>query len=152
MNPEVRYARTSDGVSIAYFAAGTGPLLIDTNAPPFCNAELNPRIAEYRAFFEDITRRITYVQYDTRGFGMSDREITDFSLAAMVKDIEAVADALGHDRFAMAAWSERGMPTLAYAAAHPERVIAIALREGFGSVEGSVRSPEDLPLQLARDN
>lgn len=151
MMPEIRYARTSDGVNIAYFTAGKGPLLIDANAPPFCNAELIPRIAEYQAL-EGVARRATYVQYDSRGFGMSDRDVSDFSLAAMVKDIEAVADATGHPRFAMATWSQCAIPALAYAATHPDRVIALALREGFANFQGFVRSSDDLPAGLARDN
>jgi DNA-binding CsgD family transcriptional regulator len=42
------------------------------------------------------------------------------------------------------------MPVLAYAAAHPERVIAIVLREGYA--RGSDAGWSDLPLDLARDN
>jgi DNA-binding CsgD family transcriptional regulator len=132
MAPEIRYARTADGVSIAYFAVGSGPLLLDHPAPPFGHTEMIWRIREFREQFEAITQRITYCQYDPRGFGMSDRDITDFSLDAMTLDLEAVADALGRDRFAIATFEKQGMCALRYAAAHGDRVIAMVLREGVG--------------------
>jgi DNA-binding CsgD family transcriptional regulator len=150
MKPEVKYAETSDGVKIAYFAIGRGPLLIDLLTPPVGNVDLIWHIDEFREQFEAIAQLITYVQFDPRGFGMSDREVEDFSLAAMVRDLEAVADAVGRERFALASWSQCAMPALAYAAAHPDRVIALALREGFASGENLWY--DDLPLALAQDN
>jgi hypothetical protein len=45
MVPEVRYARTSDGVSIASFAICSGPVLIDFATPPFSNVDLIVRQA-----------------------------------------------------------------------------------------------------------
>jgi pimeloyl-ACP methyl ester carboxylesterase/DNA-binding CsgD family transcriptional regulator len=150
MAAEIRYARTSDGVNIAYFAVGSGPLLINLPAPPFGNVELSWRIDEFREQFEAAARFLTFAQYDPRGFGMSDRDVSEFSLQAMVRDIEAVVDALGHDRLAIATWDQCAMPVLAYAAVHPERVIALVLREGFG--RGAAGADGALGLDLARDH
>ena len=152
MTPEIRYARTSDGLSIAYFAIGSGPLLIDLIAPPFGNADLIWGIAEWAEGMQTAAQMITYVQCDPRGFGMSDRDVSDFPLDAMVRDLEAVADALARERFAIAAWGQTCMPALAYAAAHEERVIALALREGFASGNVDFGPYEDVPLALARDD
>jgi pimeloyl-ACP methyl ester carboxylesterase len=77
VTPEIRYARTSDGVNIAYFAVGSGPLLINLPAPPFGNVGLSWRIDEFREQFEAAALLVTFAQYDPRGFGMSDRDIND---------------------------------------------------------------------------
>ncbi|MEX2246029.1 MAG: alpha/beta fold hydrolase [Dehalococcoidia bacterium] len=149
MTPEIRYATTCDGVSIAYVAIGRGPLLIQVFEPGFANVDLIWHIPEISSQMEARARDVTLVQYDPRGFGMSDREISEFSLAAMVRDLEAVTDALGAERFAIDAWGQGSMPALAYAAAHQERVFALVLREGTGRGDFEL-SDEDVPLELAR--
>jgi DNA-binding CsgD family transcriptional regulator/pimeloyl-ACP methyl ester carboxylesterase len=150
MPPEIRYARTTDGVSIAYYAAGNGPALVYVPSPPYGNVEMVWRIAEYREQVEAAQQILTFIQYDPRGFGMSDRNVTDFSLDAMVLDMEAVADALQLERFCINVWTEVSMPALVYAARHPDRVIGLALREGVA--QGSRVTFFDAQLQLARDN
>jgi DNA-binding NarL/FixJ family response regulator len=151
MAAEIRYARTSDGVNIAYFAIGSGPLLINLPAPPFGNVELSWRIDEFREQFESAARLLTFAQYDPRGFGMSDRAAADFSLAAMVRDMEAVVEALGRHRFAISTWDQFAMPALAYAAAHPDHLIAMVLREGVGQ-GGAIAPQGGLTLDVAHEN
>jgi DNA-binding CsgD family transcriptional regulator/pimeloyl-ACP methyl ester carboxylesterase len=150
MAPEIRYTRAADGVSIAYCAVGNGPALINLPAPPFGNVEMTWRIAEWRDELTAASQRTTFIQYDPRGFGMSERDITDFSLEAMVLDLEAVVDALSIDRFAVYAWTEMSMIVLTYAARHPERVSGLALREGIA--QGSRIKWFDEATKQARDN
>jgi DNA-binding CsgD family transcriptional regulator/pimeloyl-ACP methyl ester carboxylesterase len=151
LTPDVRYARSRDGTNVAYFAIGAGPVLIDLVQPPLCNVDLIWRIPEFAEQMR-AARAVTYVQIDVRGFGMSDRDVSDLSLASMVLDIEAVADALGAERFALATWGERAMPALACAASHEGRVFAMALREGFGRGKFKPRAEDATMLQLAHDN
>ena len=73
MTPEIRYARTSDGMSIAYWKVGTGPALVDLPLHPHDNVELISTIDEYREQIERIARTATYVKYDARGFASSTR-------------------------------------------------------------------------------
>ena len=67
-----------------------------------------------------ILRRL--VRYDGRGTGLSQREVSDYSLDAWVLDLEAVVDRLGLERFALYGPSGSGPVAIAYAARHPERV------------------------------
>jgi class 3 adenylate cyclase/pimeloyl-ACP methyl ester carboxylesterase len=149
MAPEIRYARTTDGVNIAYVALGRGPVLLDLPTPPFDDTEKSWEIADYREGFEAVAKALTLVRYDARGFGSSDRNVTDFSLEAMVRDMEAVVAAVGAARFAISAWSEATVPALAFAAQHPDAVICMALREAMAS---GVYTSDDTILALAREN
>src|SRR3990170_2794323 len=67
------------------------------------------------------------VRYDTRGFGLSQREVTDFSIDAMLLDLEAVADRLGLEKFALLGFVHTGPAAISYAAHHPQRVSHLVL-------------------------
>ena len=67
------------------------------------------------------------VRYDKRGCGLSDRNVTDFSPEARVRDVEAVVDALKLKKFYLFGVSEAGPIAMTYAAMHPRRVIKLAL-------------------------
>ena len=68
-----------------------------------------------------------FVRYDGRGFGLSDRDVSDFSLPARVSDLEAVVDELGLERFGLYAVSAGGPVAIAFTAKHPERVTRLVL-------------------------
>jgi class 3 adenylate cyclase/pimeloyl-ACP methyl ester carboxylesterase len=132
MRPEVRYTRTTDGVSIAYFDMGAGTaVLLDLPTPPFDHVELTFDIDEYADGYNAIASFARCVKYDARGFGLSDRDIADFSLDAMVLDIEAVIEAASPPRFAINAFGATAPIALAYAARHPERVAGMVLRDAI---------------------
>ncbi len=58
---------------------------------------------------------------------MSDRDVTDFSLDAGVRDLEAVVGRLGLERFALWAPGLSGPASIAYAVRHQERVSHLIL-------------------------
>lgn len=76
-------------------------------------------------------RTYTFCRYDARGCGLSDRDVTDVSLDAMVSDLEAVVDAAGLDQFSLLSLSAGGALAIAYAAKHPRRVSRMALYGAF---------------------
>src|SRR5437763_15949046 len=90
LEPRVRYAETDDGVSIAFTVVGAGRPLVLLPTVPFGFFELEWEIPEYRAFFEALASNIQLVQYDARGNGLSERDANDYSLQAMLRDLEAV--------------------------------------------------------------
>lgn len=81
-----------------------------------------------------------FVRYDGRGFGLSDRDVEDFSLDARVRDLEAVVDALGLERFVLYAVSAGGPTAIAYTVRHSERVSRLILA---GTYAKFLLSPED---------
>jgi len=145
--PQIRYTKTADGVSIAYFAIGTGPTMIAMPMMPVTHIELEWKVDGLRRYGEAVAQAGRYVRYDGRGFGLSDRNAHDFSLEAMVRDLEAVVDAVGSDSFVLMATQWMAMPALAYGALRPDRVSALVLRLGVARGEDlSGRVPALLEL------
>ena len=64
----------------------------------------------------------TVIRFDERGHGLSDREVSDFSLRRRVDDLAAVVDDAGLDRFALIAMAQGGPVSLHYLHEHPGRV------------------------------
>ena len=126
--PRVHFARTRDGVSIAYSVAGQGlPVLFLSGWVSHLEVEVTgePIVRFLDGLSGGGRRRV--VRFDWRGTGLSDREVGDVSAAKRVADLEAVVDALGAEQVAIFAWALSGPPALMYAAAHPERVSHLIL-------------------------
>ncbi len=133
MEPRIQYAKTADGVRIAFWTMGEGepPLLqVPGLTSPLTVESQVPRL---RPFMGHIAAKRMLVQYDMRGTGMSDREVRDFSLDARMRDLEAVADRLGLERFALYAVFSGGPTAIAFAAKRPERVSHLILTSSYAS-------------------
>ena len=99
MEPRIQYTRTSDGVSIAYATAGQGRAVIDVPSPPLSHVQRQWELLP--DFYHGLAERFRTVWYDSRGSGMSDRKATDFTMPAMLLDLEAVVDRAGEERFVL---------------------------------------------------
>ena len=144
---DIRFARSADGVGIAYAVHGSGPpLLID--ACWLSHLQFDWQSPVWRHFLVELGRIATVIRYDERGHGLSDRGVTDHSLPARVADLEAVADDAGFDRFALMAMAQGGPVAIEYAARHPERLTRLIF---YGSYAGALvdATPEELELQKA---
>ena len=104
MEPRIQYAKTTDGVSIAFWTLGEGTPYVWMPMPPFSHIQLEWQNPRSRAQYERVAEKRKLVRYDGRGTGLSDREVTDFSLDAQMLDLEAVVDRLGLERFALFAF------------------------------------------------
>ena len=87
--------------------------------------------AIWRPVFQGLSRSNTFVRYDARGHGLSDREIPDVCFEDYVSDLETVVDAAGLDRFALHGLSQGCAVSIAYAVRHPERVSHLILLGGY---------------------
>lgn len=144
---DIRFARSADGVGIAYAIHGSGPpLLID--ACWLSHLQFDWQSPVWRHYLVELGRIATVIRYDERGHGLSDRGVTDHSLAARVADLEAVADDAGLDRFALLAMAQGGPVAIEYAARHPERLTRMVF---YGSYAGAQTdaTPEELELDAA---
>src|SRR5438552_862715 len=90
MEPRVFYARTTDDVTIACAVVGSGPTLVLLPGVPFSNFIEEWRIPLLRGVYERLATRLQIVQYDGRGTGHSQRDVSDLSLEAMLRDPYAV--------------------------------------------------------------
>jgi pimeloyl-ACP methyl ester carboxylesterase/DNA-binding CsgD family transcriptional regulator len=138
---EVRFCRAPDGTRLAYAIHGSGPPLVVASCW-LSHLQHDWQSPVWRHFLEDLGGMTTMLRYDERGFGMSDWDVTDFSLAARLSDLETVIDAAGLDRFILMGMSGGSGPALAYAIAHPERVSRLIL---YGTVCGDpvIRNAEE---------
>ena len=127
MEPRIQYARTADGVSIAFWTLGEGMPLVCMPNIPWSHIQVEWQWPGYRRWLEGLTEKRKLIRYDSRGCGLSDREVADCSLDAHMLDLEAVVERLGLDRFALLGPMNAGPLAIVYAARHPERVLRLVL-------------------------
>jgi DNA-binding CsgD family transcriptional regulator/pimeloyl-ACP methyl ester carboxylesterase len=128
--PRISYARSADGVSLAFTVTGGGPALVFVPWVPFSNMRMEWQNPLLRGVFENLARRLTLVHYDGRGTGHSQRDVTDLSLEAMVCDLAAVIDRAGLAEVSLLGQYNSCPHAIAYAARHPERVKRMVLFAG----------------------
>jgi pimeloyl-ACP methyl ester carboxylesterase/DNA-binding SARP family transcriptional activator len=126
---QVRFCRAPDGARIAYATLGEGPPLVKT-ANWMSHLEYDWKSPLWRHLARELSREFHLIRYDQRGNGLSEPEVDDFSLPAMVGDLEAVVDASGVERFALLGISQGCRTAIAYALAHPDRVSHLVLYGG----------------------
>ncbi|HEX9683438.1 MAG TPA: alpha/beta fold hydrolase [Acidimicrobiales bacterium] len=132
----VRYARSSDGVRVAYQMAGTGP--INILAIPGFVTHLD---IWWNAPTDGLVRQLTsigrLVSFDKRGMGLSDRPDSVDALR-WVDDALAVLNAVDAPN-AVVLGVSAGTPTaIRLASLHPERVRALVI---FGGGARTVAGP-----------
>lgn len=126
----VQFCRTADDVRIAYAQAGDGPPLVWA-AHWLSHLSHSWESPIWRHWTEEFARDRAFIHYDERGNGLSDWENPEFSVDAFVRDLEAVVDSLGLERFDLIGSSKGGATAIAYAARHPERVSRLILLGTF---------------------
>ncbi len=141
MEPRIQYARTKDGVNIAYYSEGAGLPIVVMPSLPVSHIEQELRIPEWRSWYERLGRDRRLVRYDARGAGLSDRDHIERDMEAMVADLEGVVDKLGLEKFALQAIFYAAPVAVAYAARHPERVSHLLLFCGFSRFQ-ELASPQ----------
>ena len=125
MEPRIQYAKTSEGVSIAFSVTGGGFPLVHVGWGIYGHLEMEWRIPEHRAWYEGLARKRKLVVYDSRGVGLSERDVSDYSLEGRENDVSAVVDHLGLERFGLIGLDAALAVT--YAARSPERVSHLVL-------------------------
>ncbi len=86
---EIRFCTTSDGVSLAYSAVGTGPYIVRVLGH-FTHLEVEWEWPDLRRFWEQLAKRHTVIRYDGRGIGLSDPYAGEFTEEARQRDLDAV--------------------------------------------------------------
>jgi class 3 adenylate cyclase/pimeloyl-ACP methyl ester carboxylesterase len=131
IEPRIQYARTSDDVSIAYWTLGKGDPLVEMPGLPFAVSQLEWQMREGLPWRDRLARGRKLVRYDCRGFGLSEREVDDFTLGAMIRDLEAVVEQLGLQRFVVFAPIHAGAAAIAYTTLHPTNVSHLILWNAY---------------------
>jgi class 3 adenylate cyclase/pimeloyl-ACP methyl ester carboxylesterase len=127
---EIHFCTTKDGVQLAYARMGNGRPLVKTGNW-MTHVEFDCESPIWRHLYRELARDNTLIRYDTRGNGLSDREVDEFSFETFVSDLETVVDAARLERFALFGISQGCAVSIAYAVRHPERVTHLILFGGY---------------------
>jgi len=123
--PPVQYAKTPDGFDIAYSVTGEGQPLVFL--PPFLSS-IQMVWSFYPEWMQGLAKRFRLVQYDSRGEGLSSRNLPpDLTLADYDSDLETVIQRLQLSHLILYGNAARGHTAIRYAVEHPERVDALIL-------------------------
>lgn len=104
---------------------GEGPPLVILQ--PFSHQLLDwsePLMADW---YNELAKHFTVVRFDTRLFGLSQREDADLTYQSVQLDLEAVVQQVGFAKFSILGISGLGLVAAAYAADNPDRVERIVL-------------------------
>lgn len=153
---DIRFVTSSDGVQIATARYGDGPLVLKAATWLTHIDQVAPGSIQ-QALIDEFAAEHAYVEYDTRGCGLSQRRVDDLSFESWVRDLEAVADAHGRDEpFTLLGFTCGAGVAVEYAARHPERVRNLVLFGGFATSYYSTSHPDpavrregDLMMELA---
>ena len=127
-------------------SSGTGPSTSSTCRAPYTHLEINWELPQFRRYCERLAEFTRLILFDKRGMGMSDRVAGATTLEERMDDIRAIMDAIGSEPAAVMGESEGGPLAMLFAAAHPERTVALILQGG------EVRERTDDGLAVGREH
>jgi class 3 adenylate cyclase len=141
--PETRYARTADGVHIAYQLFGDGPLNAVFVPWWWNNVEAaweEPGIAQ---FYDRLGSFCRLLVFDQRGTGLSDPVALNAlpTLEEWMDDLRAVFDAAEWSDAAVIGHGDGGLMSLLFAASCPERTRALVLIDAYARLRQSDDQP-----------
>jgi pimeloyl-ACP methyl ester carboxylesterase/DNA-binding CsgD family transcriptional regulator len=151
----VQFVTSFDGTRIAYSMSGSGPPLVKV-ATFMSHLEYDWESPVWRHWLDEFTHNHTLIRYDERGNGLSDWDVEDLSFEAWVRDLEAVVEAAGVERFPLFANSQGGTVAVAYAVRHPEKVSRLILFGAYArgwlkrNLTEQQREEEQLLIKLMR--
>ena len=145
-NQEIRFCMAPDGVQIAYATVGSGPPLV--KAPNWMShLEYDWRSPIWRHLMRELAREHRLIRFDQRGNGLSDWDVDEISFDSFVRDLEAVVDAAGLERFDLLGISQGCAISVSYAIKHPERVSRLVLYGGYA--RGSRKRGSQVEIEQA---
>jgi pimeloyl-ACP methyl ester carboxylesterase/class 3 adenylate cyclase len=143
---ETRYAKTPDGVHIAYQTLGNGPRDIVFMLGWATHLELQWDHPDVARFYRRLSEFSRLILFDRRGTGLSDRGVP-VTFEDGLDDMQAVLDAAGSSSAALIGCDLAGRHALLMAATHPDRVSAVVT---VNSHPASF-SDDDYPWGSSRD-
>jgi pimeloyl-ACP methyl ester carboxylesterase len=142
---EGRFVDGAAGRMFVRTAGEIGPALLLVHALGGSGAHWRPQLA-------GLSKACRVFAVDLRGHGRSEAPASAvYDIAAHAADLIAVADALGLGRFALAGHSFGAWVALEVAAAHPQRVTALALVDPGGDTSAEPAEAVDAALAAVRE-
>jgi pimeloyl-ACP methyl ester carboxylesterase len=130
MEQDIGYCQASDGITIAYAVAGSGPPLIRTGMW-FTHLEEELNGNSFLSLWEALAEHFTLIRYDMRGTGLSERNIIEYNENQLVDDHVAVLNATGFESSDILGFSQGAIVAWLVAEAVPSRVKRIITVGGY---------------------
>jgi pimeloyl-ACP methyl ester carboxylesterase len=151
--PHTRYAKTGEGVHIAYQVVGDGPLdvvLMTVGG----HLEMAWELPSFVRVFRRLASFGRLIRFDTRGSGMSDPfNLAELpSLEQQAAEMLVVLDAAGSERAALVADGTAGAPAVFFAATYPTRTSSLVLDGCFARLAWAPDYPWGIPTELLKDS
>jgi len=139
--PETRYAKTPDGVHIAYQLFGEGPTDLVFVYRFVSNLGYMWEIPQFARFLHRLGMMARVLALDPRGAGMSDRVPADRlpSLEVRMEDVRTVMDAVAWERAAFMGTVDGGALGALFAATYPDRINALIL---YATIARGLAAPD----------
>lgn len=144
---KIRFARSHDGVRLAWASSGQGWPLIKA-ATWLSHLEYDWESPVWQHLLAALSRRHRFVRYDERGCGLSDWDVPVNDFESWVRDLETVVEMVGAPQVALLGISQGAAIVIAFAARHPQRVSHLVLSGGYARGR-LVRSSSDTQREEA---
>jgi pimeloyl-ACP methyl ester carboxylesterase/DNA-binding CsgD family transcriptional regulator len=127
---QIRFCKSFDDATIAYAKSGSGNTIVKA-ANWLSHLEYDWQSPVWSHVMNALVENHTLLRYDERGCGLSDWDVPQLTFESWVRDLEAVVDAAGVDKFALLGISQGASIAIAYAVRHPDRVTHLVLHGGY---------------------
>ena len=145
-----RYAKTVDGVHVAYQVSGEGPVDVLVVPGFVSHVELAWDVSLFTGpLLRWLGRFARVIHFDKRGTGLSDRIVGAATLEQRMEDVRAVLDAASLERVSIVGVSEGGPMSLLFAATYPERTDSLVLIGSFARLSQAEDQPFGYPVGAA---
>lgn len=129
--PPIRFAYSGD-TRLAYQVFGSGPKMV--SIPPMAqHIEMAWEWPDIRAMLYQFASFSTFLHFDKRGTGASDRRSRIPGIDERVEDLRAVMDDAGFDHAYFFVCSEGGPMAILFAATYPDRVDGLILNGSYAA-------------------
>lgn len=153
MEPQIQYVRSADGTTIATHRLGHGGTPLVVVSIPFSIGTFSThwRMPDMRTGYTALAERRLVVTYDTRGQGLSDAAVADYSLDGRVADLAAVVESASTGAVNILAPGSAAPTAIRFAAENPERVARMILWHGVARARDIRLSPSQRALTALID-
>ena len=127
---KIQFCSSFDGTRIAYASAGRGPAMVEV-ATWLNHLENDWKSPVWGPRLAKLSDHFSLTRYDSRGCGLSDRNVENLTFEACLRDLETVVDAAALKSFVLLGCSQGSGLAIAYAARHPKRVSHLVLYGAF---------------------
>ena len=148
-------ARLETTKKLIWIEGAAGKLYVDRGGtgglPVVIVHSLAGNTMQWQAQLAHLRKTRQAIAFDMRGHGQSEpARDHDYSLEAMARDVSAVVDSLGLQKFILMGHSYGGGVIAVYAGRHPERVAGLLFADPIGDARGFPQAEIDKWLAILR--